>query len=401
MSGILIIGAGQAGVSLAARLRSLGYSGALTLIGEEPVLPYQRPPLSKGYLLGDMPLDRMFLRPRSWYTDLDIDLKLGTPVARIDRAARAIHLGGGTIGYDQLALTTGAIPRRLPTEIGGALRGTYVIRGLADIDAVKHEFHAGRRALIIGGGYIGLEAAAVAAKLGLTVTLNEASDRLLQRVASPQTAAHFRAMHQAHGVDIREGVAVKALLGKEVVTGALLSDGSTVAADFVMVGIGVTPATALAEAAGLAIDNGIRTDAEGRTSDPAIWAAGDCASFPWRNGRLRLESVGNAVDQAEAVAANMLGAASPYQASPWFWSDQYDAKLQIAGLSTGYDQVVARAGASGGVSFWYLADGHLLAVDAINDPRAFMAAKKLLGVNLSPHLGDIEDANFDLRKLLS
>ena len=318
MTHVVVIGAGQAGSSLVAKLRNSGFDGRITLIGAEPVPPYQRPPLSKAYLLGDMTLDRLFLRPESFYAEHDIDLRLNTRVTGIDRAARIVRLGDEVIRYDHLVLTTGSDPRRLPSSIGGALAGVFVVRDLADVDAMAPHVVAGRRALIVGGGYIGLEAAAVAAKRGLEVTLVEMADRILQRVAAPETSAYFRALHQAHGVTIREGVGLDRLLGEGRVTGARLSDGTELAADLVIVGVGIAPATALAEAAGLEIENGIKVDARGQTSDPAIWAAGDCASFPWKAGRIRLESVPNAIDQAECVAENIMGAAKDYEAQPWF-----------------------------------------------------------------------------------
>ena len=265
---------------------------------------------------------------------------------------------------------------------------------------MAHEFRAGARALIVGGGYIGLEAAAVASKRGVTVTLVEAAERILQRVAAPQTSDYFRALHGSHGVTIREGVGLKALTGGPRVSGAELADGSRLDVDFVIVGVGIRPAVALAEAAGLALDNGIAVDAQGRSSDPAIWAAGDCASFPHGGGRLRLESVGNAIDMGELVAENMLGAGKDYVARPWFWSDQYDTKLQIAGLNTGWDEIVTRDSGGGVVSFWYYAGARLLAVDAMNDSRAYMVGKRLIEAGKSPDKAVIADAAADLKPLL-
>ena len=401
MTHVVVIGAGQAGSSLVAKLRNSGFDGRITLIGAEPVPPYQRPPLSKAYLLGDMTLDRLFLRPESFYAEHDIDLRLNTRVTGIDCAARTVRLGDEVIRYDHLVLTTGSDPRRLPSSIGGALDGVFVVRDLADVDAMAPHVVAGRRALIVGGGYIGLEAAAVAAKRGLEVTLVEMSDRILQRVAAPETSAYFRALHQAHGVTIREGVGLDRLLGEGRVTGARLSDGTELAADLVIVGVGIAPATALAEAAGLEIENGIKVDARGQTSDPAIWAAGDCASFPWKAGRIRLESVPNAIDQAECVAENIMGAAKDYEAKPWFWSDQYDVKLQIAGLNTGYDHTVVRPGDKpGSQSVWYFRGDALLAVDAMNDPRAYMIGKRLIEAGQSPSPAAVADPETPLKSLM-
>lgn len=401
MSGIVIIGAGQAGASLAARLRVLDYERPITLIGAEPVAPYQRPPLSKQYLLGEMTVDRLLLRAPEFYDEHGIDLHLGAPVQSIDRAARRVLREDGTaIGYDQLALTTGAVPHRLPAAIGGGLGGIHTVRTLADVDAMAPEFRPGAKVLVVGGGYIGLEAAAVAAKLGLVVTLVEMAPRILGRVAAAETADFFRALHHAHGVRILEGTGLTRLIGEGRVVAAELGDGQVIATDFVIFGGGVAPQTRLAEAAGLTIDNGIATDAMGRTSDPLIWAAGDCASFPWNGTRIRLESVGNAIDQAESVAANMLGADNPYVARPWFWSDQYDIKLQIAGLSRGHDRIVTRAGEGGALSFWYYAGEALLAVDALNDSRAYMIGKRLIEAGRSPDPALIADPATDLKPLL-
>ena len=400
MSGIVIVGAGQAGAALAARLRALGYGGPLTMIGEEPQPPYQRPPLSKGYLLGEMELERLYLRAPAFWAEQNVTLRLGAQVSAIDPAARTITVNAEVIGYDQLALTTGSRPRQLPAAIGGALGNVFTVRTLADIDRMAPVMKPGARALIVGGGYIGLEAAAVAAKLGLTVTVIEAAPRILQRVAAPETSAFFRRLHAGHGVTILEATGLDRLLGDANVTGARLSDGREIATDIVIVGIGIAPAADLADAAGLAIDNGIRTDEQGRTSDPHIWAAGDCASFPHDGGRIRLESVGNAIDQAELVAENMLGAGKAYQAKPWFWSDQYDTKLQIAGLNTGYDRVVTRPGEGAAVSFWYFHGDRLLAVDAMNDSRAYMIGKRLIEAGRSPDPAYIADPACDLKALL-
>ena len=402
MSHVVAIGAGQAGAALAARLRSGGHAGPITLIGEEPILPYQRPPLSKGYLLGEMGADRLTLRSADFYAEHDIALRLGAPVSAIDPKARTVTLGTETIRYDDLVLTTGSVPRRLPAAIGGDLAGVYTVRTIADVDAERAEFSPGRRLVIVGGGYIGLEAAAVAAKLGLDVTVLEMAPRILQRVAAPETSDYFRALHTAHGVKILESTGLERLLGEAGhVTAARLTDGREIPADFVIAGVGILPATQLAEAAGLVIENGIRTDSHGRTSDPHIWAAGDCASFPWRGGRLRLESVQNAIDQADLVADNILGADKDYVPMPWFWSDQYDCKLQIAGLNTGYDRIVTRGPDGAAVSFWYFKGDRLLAVDAMNDSRAYMVGKRLLETDRGVDAGAISNPATNLKSLLS
>ncbi|MEX0283879.1 MAG: NAD(P)/FAD-dependent oxidoreductase [Paracoccaceae bacterium] len=399
MSHVVVIGAGQAGSSLVAKLRNSGFDGKITLIGEEAAPPYQRPPLSKGYLLGDMSLERMYLRPESFYADNGIDLHLSETAVSINRADKVVVSGGQSFKYDHLALTTGSVPRQLPAAIGGALKGVHVVRTLADVDAMEPAFVEGTRALIIGGGYIGLEAAAVACKRGMHVTLIEMADRILQRVAAPETSDYFRTLHTDHGVDIRESTGLDRLTGDDHVTGAVLGNGTELPVDVVIVGIGISPATELAEAAGLEIENGIKVDEFGRTSDPSIWAAGDCASFPFQGNRIRLESVPNAIDQAEAVAENILGADKPYVAKPWFWSDQYDIKLQIAGLNTGYDSVVSRIG-EGSASFWYFQGDKLLAVDAMNDPRGYMIGKRLIEAGKTAPKDVLADASADLKPLL-
>ena len=402
MPGVVVVGAGQAGSSCVAKLRALGYRGRITLIGEEDAPPYQRPPLSKKYLLGEMAVERLYLRPESFYAENAIDLRLDRTANAIDRADKVVIAGGDAVPYDDLVLTTGSVPRRLPPAIGGLLDGVHVVRDLGHVDAMAPEFAPGRRVLIVGGGYIGLEAAAVAASKGLKVVLIEMAERILQRVAAPETSDYFRALHQSHGVDIREGVGLERLTGKGRVSGARLSDGSEIAVDFVIVGVGIAPATELAEAAGLEIDNGIKVDAFGRSSDPHIWAAGDCASFPLGEGRLRLESVPNAIDMAECVAGNIMGAQRAYVPQVWFWSDQYDVRLQIAGLNQGYDRIVTREGDQAGhVSFWYYRGDTLLAVDAMNEPRAYMVGKRLIDAGKSADPEKVADPGTDLKTLLS
>lgn len=400
MTHIVAIGAGQAGASLVAKLRSIGHDGPITLIGRETALPYQRPPLSKAYLTGDMPVERLFLRPESFYHDNDIALRLGQSVSAIDTAARSLTVAGDTLTYGELVLTTGSTPHRLPAAIGGNLRGVFTLRDLADVDAMRRYFRAGSRVVVVGGGYIGLEGAAVAAKLGLDVTVLEMAPRILQRVAAPETSDYFRDLHRNHGVKILESTGLERLLGKDHVSAARLADGREIPADFVIVGVGIAPDTTLARAAGLTLNNGIETDAQGRTSAAHVWAAGDCCSFPWRGGRVRLESVQNAIDQAECVAENLLGAGKDYLPQPWFWSDQYDTKLQIAGLNTGYDTIVSRR-SDNALSFWYYKGATLLAVDAMNDARSFMVAKRLLAAGHSPDPALVADPATDLKALLT
>lgn len=402
MPHIVVIGAGQAGLSLVAKLRAEGFDGQITLIGAEDVPPYQRPPLSKAYLLGDMTKERLYLRPAAFYAENNIDLRLDTRAISIDPIAKTVMLSDDSIlSYDELALTTGSHPRTLPEAIGGMLDGVFCVRDLNDADTMAPAFVAGKKVLIIGGGYIGLEAAAVASKLGLQVTLVEMADRILQRVAAPETSDYFRALHKSHGVDLREGVGLDHLIGTDHVTGAKLTDGSELEIDFAIVGVGIMPASILAQSAGLDVANGITTNEMGQTSDPHIWAAGDCASSHFKGETIRLESVGNAIDQAEVVAKNMMGAGQPYVPNPWFWSDQYDCKLQIAGLNIGYDTVYVRQGDTVGVqSHWYYKETKLLAVDAMNDPRNYMIGKRLIEADKSPSPSLINDPNTDMKALL-
>ena len=400
----MIVGAGQAGFALAAKLRALKDERPITMIGSEDVIPYQRPPLSKKYLMGEMSFDRLTFRPETWFAEHDVELRLSTFVEEIDRDAKTIRMQDGSVlEYEHLALTTGSTPRTLPASIGGDLTGVFTVRDKRNADLLAEEMKAGRRLLIIGGGYIGLEAAAVARHLGLEVTLIEMADRILQRVASKETADVMRAIHAEHGVVIREKTGLTRLIGEDGrVRGAELSDGTVIDIDFVIVGIGVTPNDRLAQQCGLDVGNGILVDDYARTSDPAIFAMGDCAMLPWKGTNIRLESVQNAVDQAESVAATLTGSAEPYEAKPWFWSDQYDVKLQIAGFNLGYDETVMRPGSrEGSVSIWYFREGRLIAVDAINDAKAYVTGKKLLDNGLTADKALIADPATDLKQLLA
>ncbi|OWV40957.1 NAD(P)/FAD-dependent oxidoreductase [Mameliella alba] len=400
MQKLVIAGGGQAGFALAAKARSLCPDSEITLICEEPDLPYQRPPLSKKYLRNEMAREQLYLRPEGYYADQGITLIRGHSARKIDRdAKRLLLLDNQALAYDQLALTTGARPRRLPPAVGGDLPGVYYLRNVQDVDRMAPEFQAGRRVLVIGGGYIGLEAAAVAANSDLSVTLVEMAPRILQRVAAPETSDFFRTLHQTRGVDIREGIGLDRLERDKTIT-ARFSDGTAQEVDFVIVGIGIEPNDALARDAGLPCDGGIVVDKYGRTSDRNIWAAGDCTRLPYQKNMIRLESVQNAIDQAEAVAANMLGQETDYVPNPWFWSDQFDVKLQIAGLNTGYDRVVVRQAARGGQSNWYFQGERLLAVDAMNDPRGYMIGKRLIEAGRSPEQAQVSDPDADLKALL-
>ncbi len=401
MRQVVVVGGGQAGFSVASRLRDIGFDGHLTMICREPELPYQRPPLSKKYLLGEMERSRLHFRPATYFDEREINLYLGESCRGIDTDARRVLLDGDIIPYDDLVLATGSIPRKLPAVIGGNLGGVHTVRSVADVDALRPELVNGSRVLVVGGGYIGLEAASASASLCEQVVVAEAEDRILKRVAATSTSEFVCNVHKRHGVDVLEGMKIERLVGNGKVSGAVLNNGEEASFDVVIVGVGITPATDLAETAGLRIENGIWTDAKGRASAPNVWAAGDCTSFPWKSGRIRLESVQNAIDQAECVAENIIGADKSYCPTPWFWSDQYDTKLQIAGLNTGYDQVVARGGGEDAISFWYFdADQEFLAVDALNDPRSYMVGKRLLemGKRVSP--SDVANTQVNLKSLL-
>ncbi|MEM6742682.1 MAG: FAD-dependent oxidoreductase [Pseudomonadota bacterium] len=401
---VAILGAGQAGAALAIKLRAEGHDGPVTLIGEEASPPYQRPPLSKKYLLGEMPKERLLLKPEAWYADNGIALRTGVRAEAVDLDAREVRLAGGeTVPFDALAFCTGARPRWLPEAMGGALPGVYAMRDLADADALGGELREGAKALVIGGGYIGLEAAAVLASRGAEAVLVEAAPRILGRVASGETATWFADLHRGKGVTVIEGAALQRLEAGEDgrLDAAVLEDGRRIEADFAVVGIGVIPNGELAEAAGIETERGaIRVDARARTSAPDVFAAGDCVVLPWRGREIRLESVQNAIDQAEAAAMEMLGRGEDYDPVPWFWSDQYDVKLQIAGLGVDWDRVVRRPGArEGSVSHWYYRDRELIAVDAMNDPRAYMTGKRWLEAGRSPDPDALADPQADLKTL--
>lgn len=398
---LAIIGAGQAGFAVAAKLRALGSDDEIVLIGEEASPPYQRPPLSKAFLKGELEEDRLWFRPASFFRDHAIDFRPATRAAGVDRVDRRVILDDGEVPYDQLVIATGSAPRRLPAEAGGDFPNVHSLRSIEDARHLGRALKLARTVLIVGGGYVGLEVAAVAAAYGKQVCLLEASERILQRVASPETSDYFRAMHRERGVDIRESTGVARMEGRDAAERAVLSDGSTLPCDLVLVGIGAMANDGLARAAGLACDNGIVVDARGRTSDPAIWAAGDVCTFPFKGRRTRLESVQNAVDQGEVIAANLMGGDLDYAPVPWFWSDQYDVKLQIVGLTQGYDRAVRREGRTeGSQSVWYFSGERFLGLEAMNEPRSYMIGRKLLDKGICPPPEAVADAAFDLRGLL-
>ena len=401
MTTTIIIGAGQAGAEVASKLRDEGYDDRILLIGQENYLPYQRPPLSKKYMAGEMALERLFLRPQEFYQDKNIELNIGKSAYQIDPNKQKVEFNGGSLHYDHLVLATGSKPRELPDYIGLKIKNLFTMRDLTDANSIEPFIKSGMRLLIVGGGYIGLEAAATARKFGVDVTLVEIEERILKRVAAKETSDYIRSLHISKGVKIKEEIGLDRLkiVGDKALS-ASLTDGSDISVDFVIVGIGIIPNTELAKSAKLKINNGIFVNDECRTSISNIYAAGDCTSFEYKNTLVRLESVGNAIDQANTVAQNILQQNTKYIPKPWFWSDQYNLKLQIAGLNTGYDDVVVRKGENGQVSHWYFKGPNLLAVDALNDPRCYMIGKRLIEANNSPTKNQLKDKDFNLKVLL-
>ncbi len=400
---VLIIGAGHAAGQLAASLRMEGYDGAVRIIGDEPYPPYQRPPLSKQLLSGEMELEQVYLKPDAFYVDNDVELTLGRRVESIDRAAKSVTLDNGdVVPYDKLALATGARVRKL-TIPGADLDGIYYVRTVDDTLALRDRFSPGGRMVVVGGGYIGLEVAAAATKQGMAVTVLEMADRVMNRVVAPEVSAFYEALHRGHGVDIQTDVRVSGFSGDGHVRAVECEDGSRFEAGVVVVGVGVIANSELAEAAGLTCDNGIVVNACAETDDPDIVSAGDCTNHP--NGiygiNIRLESVQNAVDQAKAAAKAICGTPEIYSAVPWFWSDQYDVKLQIVGLSQGYTQAVVRGAPSDGAfSVFYLKDGVLIAVDAINSPREYMMGRKLVADHAQMDPNRIANTNISVKELV-
>ena len=401
MENVVVVGGGQAGLSVVSKLRSLGYPGGITMICGEPELPYQRPPLSKKYLTGELEKERLYLRPESYYTENNIDLMLGSRCEELNINSSTVMVNGQTVAYDHLVLATGSYPTKLPARLGGDLEGLYYIRDLADITALQPEIEKDRKVLVVGGGFIGLEVASALISKGLNVTIVEAAERIMQRVVAPETSSFFRNLHNSKGARLLEGVGLNQLLGEKRVNKAELSNNEELDVDFVIVGIGVRPDDALAEAAGLEVSNGIRVNKKGQTSQPNIWATGDCTSFPWEDTFIRLESVQNAIDQSETVASNILGSNKDYQSVPWFWTDQYETKLQISGLGTGYTKIITRQGnMDSSVSYWYMRGDDLIAVDAINDSRSYMVGKRLLEQEISVDPETLGNPQVDLKQLL-
>jgi 3-phenylpropionate/trans-cinnamate dioxygenase ferredoxin reductase subunit len=400
---IVIAGGGQTAVQAVDTLRRKGYTGGVTLVGEEPWLPYQRPPLSKKYLAGALERERLAIRPEKFFTEHSVQTHLGRRVTAIERREHRIRLDDGrALPYDALLLATGSHPRRLSSP-GADLGGVYYLRGIADADRIRAECVAGGRLVVIGGGYIGLEVAATTRELGMEVTVVEMADRVMNRVVCAELSAFYEAEHARHGVRVLSNARVRALAGDAGsgrVRAVQTEDGAEHPADVVIIAVGVAPTDELAAAAGLECDNGIRVDEHCRTSDPDIYAAGDCASHPSpRYGRrLRLESVDNAFEQGSSAALNLIGTPTVHDKLPWFWSDQYDLKLIIVGISTGYDAVIVRGTpAARAFSVCYLRDGELIAIDSVNAPRDQMAARKLIAARARPNPQKLADAAIPLR----
>jgi 3-phenylpropionate/trans-cinnamate dioxygenase ferredoxin reductase component len=400
---IVIVGAGQAAVQAVDTLRRRGFAGKLTIIGEEPWLPYQRPPLSKKYLAGSLERERLLIRPAHFFAEHNVTTHLGRRVTDIAPRARHVRLDDGVVvPYDALLLATGSRPRR-PAVPGSELEGVCYLRTLADCDRIRAGCAHGRRLLIIGGGYIGLEVAATARELGMEVTVLEMAERVMSRVTCPEISAFYEAEHARRGVQVRCREAVRALHGDPrsgCVRSVVTEEGREYPADMVVIGVGVAPADELAKAAGLECENGVVTEVHCRTSDEAIYAAGDCANhFNRRYGRhLRLESVDNAFEQGTTVALNLLGNATEHDKLPWFWSDQFDLKLIIVGIAQGYDTVVMRGTpAARSFSACYLRGGELVAIDSVNAPRDQMAARKLIAAHARPNLDKLADPAIPLK----
>jgi 3-phenylpropionate/trans-cinnamate dioxygenase ferredoxin reductase subunit len=403
MKTVVIVGASHAAVETIASLRKFGWSGEIVLVGDEPTLPYQRPPLSKAYYKGDVAAEKLLIRPESFYEKNDVTIKLGLRVESIDRKRSSVSLSNGEIiKYSHLVLAVGTRARQLPID-GAELDNINYLRTKGDVDAIKSQLQPGSKLLIVGAGYIGLEVAASAVKQGVEVVVFEAMDRVLARVTSPQISAFYQLIHQQEGVDIR----LNASLTKFVKSGSGLiantADGEKISFDTAIIGIGVIPNTELAEEAELECDNGIVVNEYTQTNDAKIFAIGDCSNHHnvIYDRRIRLESVPNAMEQAKVAAATICDKGQAYNQLPWFWSDQYDVKLQTAGLFQDHDQVVLRGDQTlRKFSAFYLKQGKLIAVDALNSPAEFMLSKKLITNGVSPDIDRLADPDISLKEFL-
>lgn len=400
MSSIIIAGAGHAGGQAAASLRQEGFEGEIVVIGDEPHIPYQRPPLSKQYLAGEHGLERVYLRPEKFYADRSIIIRSGVRVEAIDRAAQTVATSDGdSLSYEKLLLATGSRPRLLQLDTGD-LAGVHYLRTIADVDAIRAEMAPGRKVAVVGGGYIGLEVAAVCIEAGLEVRVIEMEDRILKRVTTPDMSEFYHDLHSSRGVTLHTGTKVTGFAGNDTVRQVLCGE-SAFDADLVIIGIGIVPNVELAADAGLACDNGIVVDDRCRTADPNIYAAGDCTNHPnpLLDRRLRLESVPNAMEQARVAAANMSGGDKAYASVPWFWSDQYDLKLQMVGFAADGDTEVLRGDKSANsFAVFHLKNGAITAVDAVNSPKEFMICRRLIGREVDARA--LANPETDLKSLL-
>ncbi|MEM6625851.1 MAG: FAD-dependent oxidoreductase [Pseudomonadota bacterium] len=399
---VAILGAGQAGGQAAVSLRQYGFEGRIVLVGDEAAPPYQRPPLSKAYMKGELPEERLYLRPLDYYESQSIEMKLDIEAKAIDRSARKIALSDGTsLDYDALIVALGSRPRKLPSP-GADLPQVFDLRTLSDVDKIKPLMTEGAKLVVVGAGYIGLEAAAVARTLGLEVTVLEAAPRVLARVTGEDISNFYQDAHRGEGVDIRLNAKLESFEGDDKLTGVKLAGGEVLAADIALVGVGIVPNEEIAADAGLACDNGIIVDRDARTNDPRVFAAGDCARRPLVHyGRdMRLESVHNAIEQGKLAAAAICGKDRPAEEAPWFWSDQYDLKLQTVGLMQGADETVIRGDpATRKFAVFYLKDGRLIAVDAVNSPPEFLGSKKLVARNVSLAPEELRDTSISIKEI--
>ena len=401
MAGMVIIGCGQAGGQAAASLRQEKYEGPITMIGQEPYIPYQRPPLSKQYLSGEQEKEKLSLRQESFYSEKEINLMLETSVLSLDPHKKELQLEKGeTVTYDKLLIATGGRPRKLEVD-GHTLKGIHYLRNIDDVDAIKTQMSISQNLVIVGGGYIGLEVASVAIKKGLTVSILEMESRILERVTTEEMSTFYHQLHTDEGVNIFTSTQAKAFKGSETVESVACGDHE-IPADLVIVGIGILPNTEMAEAAGLETNNGLVVDEHCRTSNEHIFAAGDCTNHPnpILNRRLRLESVPNAMEQGRVAASNMLGGSKSYASMPWFWSDQYEHKLQMVGFSKDSDQSIIRGDmASKSFTVFYLKDDSIIAADSVNNPKEFMASKQLVGKKAS--IEALADTSIELKTLVN
>jgi len=400
MAAMVIVGGGHAAGQTCASLRQEGYKGEIVVIGDEPHIPYQRPPLSKQYLSGEHGVEKVHLRPAKFYADQNITLKLGVRAESIDIAAKTVTTSEGeTIAYEKLLLATGGRPRKL-TIPGSELAGIHYLRGIDDVDGIRADMAPGRKLVIVGGGYVGLEVASVAVTLGLEVHVLEMEERILQRVTSHAMSAYYHQLHASRGVHIHTGTTVSGFRGDDRVE-AVLCGEQEFPADLVIVGIGIIPNIELAQESGIACYNGIVVDEGCRTSAADVFAAGDCTYHPnpLLGRHLRLESVPNAMEQARVAAANMCGGSKTYASIPWFWSDQYELKLQMVGFSSDGDSQLLRGNmATNQFAMFYLRNGAVVAVDAVNSPKEFMICKQLIGKQVDPLA--LADPAVDLKSLI-